>query len=82
MKRRHARWASVAVAAVGFALIAAVSVAPTASAAPYRDCADAIADGAAPLFEGDPGYSKKLDANGDGVACLEGSGAIYFPPKT
>jgi len=51
------------------------------SSPPYSSCKEAIADGAAPLFKGDPGYSEKLDTNGDGMACLEGSGAHYFPPK-
>jgi hypothetical protein len=37
MKRRRAPWLAIAVAAVGFALIAAVPVAPTASADP-RGC--------------------------------------------
>jgi hypothetical protein len=81
MKRRLALRAPIAVAAVGFALIAAVPVAPTASAdPPYRNCKEAIADGAAPLFKGDPGYTEELDTNGDGMACLSGSGATYFPP--
>ena len=81
MKPRLAFGLSMAVGAVGFAVIAAVPVAPTASAVPYSSCKEAIADGAAPLLRGDPGYSEKLDTNGDGMACLEGSGAHYFPPK-
>lgn len=35
----------------------------------YRSCADASAANAAPLREGDPGYSSKLDRDGDGIAC-------------
>ncbi|MEV3935240.1 excalibur calcium-binding domain-containing protein [Glycomyces sp. NPDC049804] len=35
----------------------------------YENCAAARADGAAPLYEGDPGYSDDLDRDGDGVAC-------------
>ncbi|MFC8732885.1 excalibur calcium-binding domain-containing protein [Luteimicrobium sp. NPDC057192] len=27
------------------------------------------AAGADPIYEGDPGYSRKLDRDGDGVAC-------------
>jgi Excalibur calcium-binding domain len=81
MTRRRALSLSVA-AAAGFTLIATVPVGPTASAAPYGSCKEAIADGAAPLFEGDPGWNADLDANGDGMACLAGSGAHYFPPKT
>jgi micrococcal nuclease len=39
---------------------------PTAG---YRNCAAARAAGAAPLRRGQPGYSARLDADGDGVAC-------------
>lgn len=35
----------------------------------YKNCAEARAAGAAPLHRGDPGYAKKLDRDGDGVAC-------------
>ncbi|MFC9976858.1 excalibur calcium-binding domain-containing protein [Spirillospora sp. NPDC127200] len=35
----------------------------------YPNCAAARAAGAAPLRRGDPGYSRKLDRDGDGVAC-------------
>lgn len=35
----------------------------------YETCDEAIADGAAPLNEGDDGYSEELDTDGDGVAC-------------
>ncbi|MBO3734709.1 excalibur calcium-binding domain-containing protein [Glycomyces niveus] len=35
----------------------------------YENCDAARADGAAPLFEGDPGYDDHLDRDGDGVAC-------------
>ena len=36
---------------------------------PYANCAAARADGAAPIYEGDPGYRDPLDRDGDGVAC-------------
>src|SRR5437773_10911064 len=45
---------------------------PTTTAAQtvsYASCAEARAAGAAPLHRGDPGYSSKLDRDGDGVAC-------------
>ncbi|WP_461167634.1 excalibur calcium-binding domain-containing protein [Tsukamurella serpentis] len=51
---------------------------PTTTAAPpaggggsgtYRSCAEARAAGAAPLLRGQPGYSRNLDRDGDGVAC-------------
>lgn len=35
----------------------------------YRNCAEAKAAGAAPLYRGQPGYSRLLDKDGDGVAC-------------
>jgi hypothetical protein len=44
----------------------------TTSKAPgksYRSCAEASAAGAAPLFAGQPGYSRKLDRDNDGIAC-------------
>nr|WP_281380979.1 excalibur calcium-binding domain-containing protein [Nocardioides panaciterrulae] len=46
---------------------------PTADGAsgsdPYASCDAARAAGAAPLHRGDPGYSTRLDGDGDGVAC-------------
>lgn len=35
----------------------------------YRNCAEAKAAGAAPLYQGDPGYRFALDRDHDGVAC-------------
>jgi hypothetical protein len=35
----------------------------------YANCSEARAAGAAPLNQGDPGYSSRLDRDGDGVAC-------------
>ena len=35
----------------------------------YENCDAVRAAGAAPLHAGDPGYSRKLDRDGDGVAC-------------
>ncbi len=35
----------------------------------YNSCAEASRAGAAPLQDGDPGYSTKLDRDGDGTAC-------------
>ena len=46
---------------------------PGAQATPpsvyYRNCAEARASGAAPLYRGQPGYRPELDRDGDGVAC-------------
>lgn len=35
----------------------------------YKNCDAVRAAGAAPLYQGQPGYSSKLDRDGDGVAC-------------
>lgn len=35
----------------------------------YRSCVEARDAGAAPLHRGDPGYSTRLDGDGDGTAC-------------
>lgn len=35
----------------------------------YANCMEARDAGAAPIYEGEPGYSSKLDRDGDGVAC-------------
>jgi hypothetical protein len=35
----------------------------------YRNCAEARAAGAAPLYRGEPGYRSGLDRDHDGVAC-------------
>ncbi|MEU0183989.1 excalibur calcium-binding domain-containing protein [Streptomyces sp. NPDC006207] len=37
--------------------------------ASYANCAAARDASAAPLHRGDPGYSRALDRDGDGVAC-------------
>jgi hypothetical protein len=37
--------------------------------APFANCTEARAAGAAPVHRGDPGYSSKLDRDGDGVGC-------------
>ena len=35
----------------------------------FRNCAEARAAGAAPIYRGQPGYGNHLDRDGDGVAC-------------
>ena len=35
----------------------------------FANCSEARATGAAPVRRGDPGYSPRLDRDGDGVAC-------------
>jgi hypothetical protein len=39
------------------------------SSGPFASCSAARDAGAAPLYQGDPGYSESLDRDGDGVAC-------------
>ncbi|MCK9926684.1 excalibur calcium-binding domain-containing protein [Frankia sp. Mgl5] len=43
--------------------------APAPAAVSFGSCAEARAAGAAPLYQGQPGYSSKLDRDHDGVAC-------------
>lgn len=43
--------------------------APTVPAAYFRNCAQARAVGAAPLYRGRPGYRPEMDGDGDGIAC-------------
>jgi colicin import membrane protein len=40
-----------------------------ATSAYYANCDAVRAAGAAPIYSSDPGYSRKLDRDGDGVAC-------------
>ncbi|WP_293966957.1 excalibur calcium-binding domain-containing protein [Sphingopyxis sp.] len=35
----------------------------------YRDCAAARLAGAAPIYDGSPGYRAQLDRDDDGIAC-------------
>ncbi|HKT57236.1 MAG TPA: excalibur calcium-binding domain-containing protein [Microbacterium sp.] len=46
---------------------------PTQTTAPgsvsYANCAAVRAAGKAPLYRGQPGYSRRLDRDGDGIAC-------------
>jgi hypothetical protein len=52
---------------------AATAVSPPAAASSsgvtYANCAAARAAGVAPIHIGQPGYSRKLDRDGDGIAC-------------
>jgi hypothetical protein len=49
---------------------AAPAPAPQPKPAPYyANCSAVRAAGAAPIHFGDPGYSRKLDRDGDGIAC-------------
>lgn len=43
--------------------------APAPAAAYYANCTEVRQAGAAPIYAGQPGYSRKLDRDGDGVAC-------------
>ncbi|GAB2742322.1 GmrSD restriction endonuclease domain-containing protein [Sinomonas soli] len=46
-----------------------VAPVPDTGSVSYANCAAVRAAGAAPLYAGSPGYSRKLDRDGDGVAC-------------
>ena len=72
-------------ALIAGAIAGAIAVAPVAHAAPstttpspapttgssvyYKNCAEACADGVAPIYRGQPGYRPGLDRDGDGIAC-------------
>ena len=51
--------------------VAAPTANPAAVSAPVsiRNCTHARELGVAPVRRGDPGYSRKLDRDGDGIAC-------------
>lgn len=66
-ERVAAQQAAAAAAAQQAAKQAAAAAAP--SAAFYENCSAVKAAGAAPIRAGEPGYSRKLDRDGDGVAC-------------
>ncbi len=42
---------------------------PAPSNVYYKNCTEVRAAGKAPLYAGQPGYSSKLDRDGDGIAC-------------
>ena len=48
---------------------AAQATQAAATSAYYPNCSAVRAAGAAPLYQGQPGYSSHLDRDGDGVAC-------------
>ncbi|WP_077223334.1 excalibur calcium-binding domain-containing protein [Rathayibacter sp. VKM Ac-2630] len=82
---RESRIAELESAAAAAAATAQAVVAPAAAAAPsapaaavpvpagastyYENCTAVRAAGAAPIRTGDAGYSRKLDRDGDGIAC-------------
>lgn len=66
--RRYSLGAVVAAALVVLSL--PVGAVPMALAdPPYASCKDAHADGKYNIPKGAPGYSAKLDRDGDGLAC-------------
>ncbi|MFA5711117.1 MAG: excalibur calcium-binding domain-containing protein [Mycolicibacterium sp.] len=47
-----------------------VALAPAAAAGPpYKNCTEAHADGASNMTPDHPGYTSKMDRDGDGIAC-------------
>lgn len=48
---------------------APVYLPPAPAAAYYANCKEVRAAGAAPIYAGQPGYSRSLDRDGDGVGC-------------
>ena len=48
---------------------APATTAPNQAAVYHKNCGVALAEGAAPILRGEPGYRSGLDRDGDGVAC-------------
>lgn len=48
---------------------APVYVPPVVPSVSYRNCSEAKAAGAAPIYRGQPGYAPHLDRDNDGIAC-------------
>jgi hypothetical protein len=62
--------AQAALAAVSASAAAATDASAKGSReVSYKNCSQVRDAGAAPIRRGDPGYSRKLDKNGDGIAC-------------
>ena len=59
------------IAAIGGALLTGSLLGAGLASAdpPYANCAAARADGAAPIYRGDPGYAPHLDRDNGGIAC-------------
>lgn len=65
-----AEQAAAAAAAAKAAPAPFVAPAPAAPAAVYyKNCTEARAAGAAPIYKGSPGYGTHLDRDGDGIGC-------------
>ncbi|WP_456847358.1 excalibur calcium-binding domain-containing protein, partial [Cellulomonas sp. P5_C6] len=56
-------------AAAAAAAQAEAPAAPSGGSAYYQNCDAVRAAGADPIHVGEPGYSRKLDRDGDGIAC-------------
>jgi hypothetical protein len=59
------------IAAIGGALLGGSLLGAGAAHADvyYKNCSEARAAGAAPIYQGQPGYRPGLDRDGDGIAC-------------
>ena len=58
----------IAVTAFSIAVLAAPAAASHADPV-YKNCTEVRQAGKAPILKGQPGYSTKLDRDGDGIAC-------------
>ena len=68
-KKAKAAAAAKAAAVAAAAEAAAPPPAPPVADVYYANCTEVRAAGADPIHRGDPGYSSKLDRDGDGIAC-------------
>lgn len=60
---------AAAAAAAAAAEEAAAAAPPPVASVYYENCTAVRAAGADPIHRGEPGYSSKLDRDGDGIAC-------------
>jgi len=78
LKCENGAWAPGITVAAGDQLLAAYkaklaprppTTQPRSQSSYYANCTAARAAGVTPIYRGEPGYSSKLDRDGDGVAC-------------
>ncbi len=67
--RAVAKAKAAAAAKAKTAAAAAAAAPPPVASIYYENCTAVRAAGADPILRGDPGYSSKLDRDGDGIAC-------------
>ena len=60
---------TLTVAVIAATIASTTALPPAHAEVYYKNCSEARAAGAAPIHNGQPGYSTNLDRDGDGIAC-------------